>query len=226
MELFLDNEKVNFSDIELRERYINEGSEGTLYQYGKEAIKVYKDDFYMKRLNEVEAKKLSKIPTKRILLPKRMVYNSDKEFIGYTTPFKIEYYKELLYKLSMKKYIEELELLNEDVMTLSYAGVLLEDLHQDNFMMSDGIYLCDPGLYRFTKRDPEDIYRDNVIEINYLFTVMLVELYLGLNKKQTKALRDFFKTDELFIDKLQEECEVNPDVKVKPYMKKLAMSLL
>ena len=222
MKLFLNDEEINITKSELNERYINEGSEGVIYQIGKEAVKIYDNDFYGKRLNEEEARKLSKINTKRILLPRRLVYNENREFMGYTSPFIIEYYKDFLGRLTMEKFIDEMNLIRNDLKVLSKNGVSIEDIHQDNFIMSDGLYLCDSGMYRFNDEEPEKIYRKNIAEINDLFTLSILRLYLGLTKKQGAALEQYFEPSfKLFTDKLMEEQDINPKQKVSPYFKKL-----
>ncbi len=228
MVFFIGDEKINISKIELMHRYINEGSEGTLYQIGKEAVKIYNKEYYGKRLNEDEAKKLSKIDTKRVLLPKRLVYNENKKFIGYTSDFKMEYYKDALGRLTMEKFLEELNHIRYDFKILSENGIIVEDLHQNNVIMSDGIYICDPGMYKIdNKENYEKIYRNNIAELNFLFTVILLESYFGLTKKQSNALERYFEPSfRLFIDKLQEEQEINPKQKVSPYFKKLSLKFM
>ena len=228
MKLFLGEERINIPDSEFYSSYIGEGAEGIIYQYGKEAIKIYEEEYYGKRLNEEEASKLSKIETKRILLPRRLVYDEKRRFIGYTSSFKMEYYKEIIGRQTMKKFIEDVNALRYDIKTLSENGIIINDLNQNNLLMSDNLYLCDPGMYKFDDKNKyEDIYKRNIIELNYLFTIILLETYLGLTKKQIEILEKYFEpTTRLFTDKLEEEQNVEYEQKVTPYLKKLAKNLM
>lgn len=90
MEYWISNEHVILENL----RYIGEGKEGKVYQYFKEAIKIYCRERLKNRLSLEEASYLSIIPTKYILLPKRMIKNDDQEFCGYTTIYKEDQFKE------------------------------------------------------------------------------------------------------------------------------------
>ncbi len=229
MTIFIDDKELYLPDSELEFRYLGEGSECTVYRYKDEALKINKDDFYQKRLTEDEAKKMSKISTERILLPRRIIRDKDGEYIGYTTPYKEERNKEFLRMITMEKFISELRLLREDTRVLSNEGIMLEDLHQGNILVSNQseLYLHDPGLYKFTYKGYEELYRNNIIELNYLFTVLLLETRtFNLTNKQIDKLEEYFGvTSRYFLDKLIEEQDINPKQKVNPFMKNLALSI-
>lgn len=228
MKLFIEKEEVNIPDKELDDLYLGEGSESTVYLHKKEALKIYKDNFYQKRLTEEESMKMKRILTQRIMLPRRIIYDKNKEFIGYTTPFKKEADLDFLNRITMEKFIEELKILQEDVRILSHEGIKLEDIHQNNLLISDGIYLCDPGLYRFTNMEYEGLYRENIIELNYLFTVLLIETSVfKLTNEQKDALEDYFGvSSRFFLDKLVEEQNINPNQQVKSFIRNLALSVI
>ena len=228
MKLFIDNKELNIPESELSLRYLGEGSESTVYRYKDEALKIHKDNFYQKRLTEEAAIKMSKISTKRILLPRKIIYDENGEYIGYTTPYQREYNKDLLKRITMEKFIEELKILREDTRIISNEGIMLEDVHQNNLLVGDGLYLCDPGLYKFTDINYEDLYSNNIIELNYLFTVLLLETRVfDLTNKQADKLEDYFgATSRFFLEKLIEEQDINPKQKVNPFMKKLALSMM
>ena len=140
----------------------------------------------------------------------------------------MEYYKDFLGRLTMEKFLNEINIIRNDIRVLSKNGISIEDIHQDNFIMSNGLYLCDSGMYRFNnKEDYEKIYRKNIAEINDLFTLNLLRMYLGLTKKQRIALEQYFGPSFiLFTDKLKEEQEINPKQKVSPFFKKLTNKIM
>lgn len=223
MELIIGDKLVNIPDYELKGRFINFGSEGTIYEYKGEALKLYDKECFTKRIDEETAIRLSKIRTKRILLPNKPVYDKDGNFFGHTTDFKIERTKDRIGSLTMDKFIREVNLLNNDIIVLSNNKVLLDDLHQDNLLLSgDELYLCDSGKYSFTDKPRDEIYRSNMIEFNYLFTRLVFEGYLNLTKKEKAVLEDYFKPSYIcFTDTLLEEGQVNLNQKVRPYIKRL-----
>ena len=228
MKLIIGEKKVNIPDIEFMDRYVKEGSEGTIYEYKGDALKIYHERCFKKRLTEEEAKKLSNIKTKRIMMPKDLIYDENGEFIGYTTPFKIEREKKYVGLLKMEELLKEANIINNDAMILAKQKISLKDLHYDNLLLSNNeIYLCDPGEYEFCDNSVSNIYRDNIIELNYLFTRMILTDYLGLTNAQKEALKNYFEpSDDYFIDRLTSEKEYNFSQKVKPFFDKLTKKLI
>lgn len=223
MELFIGDNLVNIPNSELSSRYLSEGIEGKVYEYKGYALKIHNNDPFVFKLSEENAIKLSKIPTKRIMMPKHIVRNKNGNYIGYATDFKIEEKKERIKLYTMEKLVQELELLKKDIKVLADNKVFIDDLNLCNLLLSDGFYLCDPGAYSFNKdSNPERIYKYNIIELNYLFTRLLFPTYLGLTKKEKEKLEQLFKpTSELFIDELRENVNIDYKQKVKPYIKGL-----
>ena len=209
MLLYIDDEKVNFSKSDLENRYINKGREGKVYQYRNEALKIYTDELkYRKKLTESEVIKMSSILTDRILLPKRPIYNESKEFIGYTTSFKIEAPKERIGLMKFKDLISDLELIKNDIDIISKNNIELDDLNCGSLLMTQSnLFIGDPGAYTISNSsDTSDLYNYNVKKMNYYFTRMIFLEYLKLTKKEKEVLKEYFSIDsEFFIDKIDKE---------------------
>ena len=61
MKYFLGTEEINFSEKELLDSYINEGTEGITYKYKNSAIKIYSNTYpYKSKLSEEEIFRLKK----------------------------------------------------------------------------------------------------------------------------------------------------------------------
>lgn len=166
--------------------YIDEGEEGSVYRYGNEAIKIYWEDWQNMQhdfLTEEEALKMSKLYSKYILLPRRLVYNEHNEFCGYSTnhingfygdrKFVLNYEMErrkinnmFLYFLAMKfnKVYQEMQY-------LSKKGVILADLDScgSNYIYNGNFYLIDPGCYTFSDQSYAEILKINILKLNEFF---------------------------------------------------------
>lgn len=214
MLLYIGDEKVNFSKSDLENRYINKGREGKVYQYRNEALKIYTSELkYRKKLTESEVKKMSSVLTDRILLPKRPIYNEAKEFIGYTTSFKIEAPKERIGLMKFKDLISDLELIKKDIDIISKNNIELDDLNCGSLLMTQSnLFIGDPGAYTISNSsETSDLYKYNIRKMNYYFTRLLFLEYLKLTKKEKDLLKDYFSIDsEFFIDKIDRES-------IKPY---------
>lgn len=226
MIFFIGDEKVELSEQELRNRYIDHGEEGNVYQYKKEAVKFYSDKMiYKRRLQEEDVLKLSEINTKRILLPRKPVYDKDKKYIGYTTEFKIEAPKERIGLLRMKDLVKELELIKEDIRLLSNNLVKIQDLNYGGLLMTqDGIYITDPGEYHFSKKSyPDSLYDYNIDEMNYYFTRVVFNRYLKLTNREKEKLKEIFPLLKDYFLEVIKRNEYKPEQKVNGYFKKLCL---
>ena len=226
MIFFIGDEKVELTTKELDSRYINHGEEGFVYQYKKEAVKFFTEKMkYKRRLQEDDVLKLSELNTKRILLPRRPVYDKDKKYIGYTTDFKIEGPKERIGLLKMRYLVKELELIKEDVRFLSDNLVKLQDLNYGGLLMTqDGIFITDPGEYHFSKgSNPNSLYQYNIEEINYFFTRVVLDKYLKLTIKERESLKRLFQLKDDYFLEIIKEHGYNQEQNANRYFKKLCL---
>lgn len=119
MIIYINDQEYELTKEELEYRYLGEGKEGTTYIWNDKVLKIYKPYSSISRLSEQEALYLSKIPTKRILLPLDIIYDENHNFIGYTTKFILNHNCAIINQLPVSKIKEELELVKEDIFMLS-----------------------------------------------------------------------------------------------------------
>ena len=115
MRLYVGNELIELSDEELDFRYIDEGLEAKVYDYGDEVLKIYKDYCPKRRLSEEDAFRLSALDTNRVLLPRKMIYDDKGKFVGYTTERIFGVFKRNLLKKNIDDFVGEIDLINEDL---------------------------------------------------------------------------------------------------------------
>ena len=106
MIIYINGERIELTKEQLDYLYLGEGQEGVTYIYKDKALKIYKSYSSINRLSEKEALYLSKIPTKRILMPIDLVYDENGNFIGYTTKFIQNYNRATIKQLPISKIKE------------------------------------------------------------------------------------------------------------------------
>lgn len=128
------------------------GGEGDVFRYNDSAIKIYNNEDVI-RLKEDEAKILTDISTKRILLPDKLLYTKEDgkvSFNGYKISNYINDTKPIteISNLESSKLIEELKLIYKDIDNISLNDVFLCDLDTvDNILFNGNIYFVDPGKH-------------------------------------------------------------------------------
>ena len=173
----------NTRDVFTPKEFLGSGKEGNVY-YKKntnEAVKIYNgSDLNHKSLNEETAKFLSGIPTTNILLPKRLVYDEQGSFIGYTTPF-IQTYQGVnnleLLDFKIPDLIKVIEPLYRDAYTLSMNKIYLRDIYSDgNCLYNGNFYLIDPGLYQIMPHDKMEILKYNFLDLNGVLNIYVLQM--------------------------------------------------
>lgn len=163
MAYFIGKEKEEF----IPEILLGSGTEGKVY-YNKdsnEAVKIfYTFNGYDALMDEDEALKMSKINTKYILLPRRLVYNEKGFFEGYTTP----YIDRNIYLNNLQNYTELVTNLYKDIDVISMHKLVINDIYKnsDNYIYNGSIYLIDPGFYYFSSGSIESVRKINMKRIN------------------------------------------------------------
>ena len=214
MKIIINNELITFSNEELDYWYLGEGNEGTVYIWKDKAIKIYKPYCSTDRLSEEEALFLSKIPTKRILLPIDIVYDENHNFIGYTTKFIQNRNREIIKSLSLSTIKKELEIIKEDIFLLSNRGVSLEDFYYDNFALDDGFYMIDPGTYRIVDYDKRKVYLENIKLYNEFFLKDILFRLVKLNRQEKNNLEVLVDSSDYISDIIEDS-----ERKVGPFLK-------
>ena len=128
-----------------------------MFKEGDRVLKIHHPIPLKSVLDEDTAVKLTKLNTQRVLLPGKendsLLFDGDGNFVAY----KSKYVKNLrirnLLNLDSQRLKEEATLLKEDVLTLSNANILMDDLLFQNFVFHYGMYLVDVGSFRFILDD-------------------------------------------------------------------------
>ena len=193
MRILLGDKLLEFSDEELDYMYIDEGNESEVFRYGDKALKIYKQFCEKERLSLEDAIELSKIPTKRILMPEEIIRDADSlEFIGYSMPFVYKFPKDILMRIKMNELLDEFDIIRTDLDLLASHRVDIEDLHIDNVLYNRGFFIGDPGSFEFDKKSSVGtIYRNNVYTFNRFFKNDVLPLS-GISKKKREDFDAMF----------------------------------
>ena len=183
MKIIVNDKLLEFTDKELASMYIDYGQEGTVYRFHDEAYKIYHSLCLKARLDKDTCEKLTKIPTKYILMPKELIYNTSKQFIGYSTPFIVPNPYVHIWRLKVSEFIHKIDKVYEDLKLLADNHISVIDLNLDNLCYHDDFYFVDPGSYCI---EPE------IVSTSYLFS-----------ENQTELSR--FLVDELFTCSMNQE---------------------
>lgn len=173
-------EKIKF------DYYISEGEEGNVYRTGAEVVKIYFRNWqnsYHGYLTEEEATQMTTIPSNHILLPRRLVYNENDEFCGYTTKYIRSYYgdsdyvenyhreRTVIERMRLFFLIKKIAKIYEEVRYLSQKGIIIADLlfPTDNYIFNGEFWIIDPGCYSFSDEPIEKILEENIKTLNSFF---------------------------------------------------------
>ena len=196
--------------------FLGSGCEGKVYynEDTNEAVKIqYNEINKITSLSEESALRLCNIPTNYILLPRRLVYDENGKYLGYTTTYipKSKEIEELdVQKYTLKTLTAILIRLYKDAYEVSKYGLCINDvLSEGNYIFNGSYYLIDPGLYYFSEKDKEEILKENISKINTFinYTILwdriqeiqnkLIER--GSNYTICDYLKDEAKEDETLI---------------------------
>lgn len=224
MKLYIGKSKVELSNEELERLYLGSGNEADVYLYKKEILKIYNSSS-KKKLDEEEVKEMSSIQTKRILLPKDPIYDENNQFIGYTRKYVSDYYKEIVGKMTVPKFIEELSMIEDDIDILSQNKVDVEDFNMDNTLVGDEIYLSDPGSYiKMDELRSSQVHANNVKTLNEFIVNELIPSSTKLPKKEYYKLAKKLLEEEKISYYLSAQ-SYNDKETVKSYIRKLSITL-
>ena len=203
MEFYIEKDKYSYSDEQLSNQMLNYGDEADVYRIKGQAVKIYKQFCPKTRLDERTVEYLKTIDTKRLLLPRKTVYDEFNKFNGYTTKLITEGSKSLIGKLKMSKMISEMKLLTEDVEVLSELGITIDDLDYRDVLYGDenGIYYCDPGSFTIEKyMTPKEIKIFNKEKLHDLLIDEILTPTCNLTKKQKYNLKSMTLSGDYLSD--------------------------
>lgn len=180
MEFRIDNKAINLAsrkEIPL----IAKGKTGNIYRYGSEVLKVF-DGEIKPQIDHDTAKTMTKIHTKRILLPKRLLMCGNT-FSGYTLnriPKKGT--KKKMVTTPKDELVCSIRELEEDVEEISANNILLSDVSPENTIFNGKLYLSDPSKYTKLSLAPtEDLNRVNQYQIYLLLSELFAKELRTMN---------------------------------------------
>lgn len=206
MRILLGDKLLEFTEEELDYMYLDEGNESEVYRYGDVVLKIYKPYCIKDRLCEEDVLKLSRISTKRILMPSEVIRNADNgDFIGYSLPYVEKYPRDCILRMKMKDFLSELDIVLSDVETLSKRYVDIEDLHVDNILYNGKFFIGDPGSFEFRRNSPVGrIYRDNISSLNNFVTREVFSL-VNLSKAKRLEMLSMFDDYDYIGEQLRDD---------------------
>ena len=220
LKLYVGEDLVELSTLDLIHDYIGKGYEARIFGYGDEVLKLYKRRCKKDRLDEDTASKLSKLSTSRILLPKKMIYDfKDDRFVGYTLKKIERKRKRDVLNRPMRHFVNELDLLNDDLLYLANNGVEVEDFHLGNMLYDGRIFIGDPGDFIIKEESIEvGIYRNNLYTLNRFIKDEIFGM-VRLDMVERNIAEEMFSDFDYIGEQLRETCNMNETV--KSYVKRM-----
>ena len=162
---------------------------------------------------------MADISTKRILLPRRIIRDADDfRFVGYTTPYIRTCSKKTIPNMNIEHFLDELEVLEQDVKLLAENCVDVSDFLMVNTLYDGNLYLCDPGSFIFRRNSKCGmIYRDNLHELNRF---VLDEVFLLVGISRSKRLLYSREFDESECLSWQIRDKIVPGETIRQYIKR------
>lgn len=223
MKYFIGKKVYDFSNDELDRFYLDEGTEAICYRLGDFVLKIHHDYHVSDVLSEDNCKRLSRISTNRLLLPKDVVYDEDGNYLGYTIKY-IKSEEPRIKNLKVGNLIDEFYILEKEVKQLDEEYVLLDDLNYLNTIFSNGFYLCDPGKYSFVddfeKRRFLSYFNRETINY-YEIKELIFRLFKFSNREKIRLLDTLFGYGE-YVSEIIDDIGYNPEENAKTYFKRLA----
>lgn len=170
--------------------YLGSGMEVNVYKVKNKVVKLYKNYCKKIRLTKEDCDRLTKIKTKRILLPTTTLEDKKGNMIGYKMKYISDLGKDSFFKLNKENLTKELELLEEDINILSDNSIHIRDLGYMNTVYHNGLYLIDSGSYDILKQSSkykDMAYRMNQDEIDE-YLIGLIENYANDKYKDTSKI--------------------------------------
>lgn len=188
MDYSIGNKKIDLN----RANIIGFGKNGNVYKYKNMVLKIFPNGKVPDGLMDGNTcNSLSNISTYVILLPIDSVLFKNKSFSGYNLKPLNDNKNRNIAKMEKSNLITCIEYIEDDVLTLSNNGVLLDGILPENVIVSDKIYLSDPSKYSFVESN-NGLYDFNSYQVHLL----LSKLVLSSLKKcdiTPKELRDLKK---------------------------------
>ncbi len=188
------NHKMPFFSVSDMQLINIEGREYIVFFYQGVIVKIHR--YFRQKiyaLEEENVKSLISLQTKRILLPKEPVYDDEGNISGYTMS-PILNWKEIT-TMSMETFLNENNLIDEDLEYLSESFVKLDDIRPHNTLYNGKLYFIDSGRFKRitnekerTKEEYELIRQRNIAKYNEFVCDYLLYALMKGEKKEHKTL--------------------------------------
>lgn len=243
-----DYEEVN---IHPETDFIGEGIETKVYQVGDYVFKIYKDYYDIENISrKLEIlHQLSEICTKRIVMPREMVYRSNdnifdlineyfsyqlyerkpsknargKYYCGYTSLY-IHSGNKPINLIDTDKIYENFLYMSEDFELLNKEGIIANDTHIDNIIFDENgnMFLVDIGSF-YKAMSCECVDKVNHRALNYMVKENITA-GMGLHYNEERIIRNYLSSrlDEISTLKFlkQELCNYSTIEEYQKYLKK------
>lgn len=199
MDYSLENKRINLDKASI----IGYGKNGNVYKYKNLALKIFPNGKVPNGLIDRDTcHNLCNITTNSILLPKNLVFYKNKLFSGFSIKPITCARNRSVAKMDKKIFINNIELLEDDVLLLSNKGVLLDGVIPENVIVSDKLYLIDPTKYAFLDKDLcNGLYDLN----NYQIHLLLSKLVLSSLKKNDITPKELKRLKGILLSKDERE---------------------
>lgn len=159
-------------------KVIGRGTEGCIYEYDGEALKIFNKIRlkYGYAISEEKINLLSTITVDRMILPDNIIYqqsNNNYKFVGHTMKLlKNNLPLSHLFARGISEVLEDIKLLESDIAVLSDYGIKMYD-YMHNFYYNGNLYLIDSSYYTECK-NLNEAYIHNKESINTFFIYNLL----------------------------------------------------
>ena len=182
-------EYKDIKNIINKNNYINAGKEVEVYKVNDNVIKIFHKDRKsgLEFISEDGLKKLTKLKLNCFNNPKELIYDNDK-IVGYTEDYIEDNY------LNIELLRNNLDLLYEDILTLSNNGFIINDLQYNYLSNNNTFKFIDMTSYKYINVDNiksevgknfmlDKILKDNINTVNI---VLIGLLDLGAYRKNSE----------------------------------------
>ena len=196
-------------DINRKKDFIGQGLESFVYKKDNYVLKIYKSVFGLDNYEDRDFKlQLSQLDTKRIIMPKEMVYKTikkddNKHYTGYTSSY-IEPGNNPISEIKTYKMLDNFYCMNEDFELLNKENILANDTHLGNivFDKNGNMFIVDIGY--FSKAFfPPMVKSFNKRSLDYMVKCAIVENSNVCDKDSKRMLYEYLSLELYGIDTLK-----------------------
>jgi len=179
----------------------------------KYVIKIYRYIFpYYNEYHRTRLDILCKQKLDKFIMPFDIAYDVEGNIVGYTMKYIEGKDGDVIWKLSSKFLIEELEKVYEEVSILSQNNIVLDDLAACNLIVNEsGIYFIDTDDYKIrTRLDYEKNMKDSNFNINTLLKDIFARSY---RYRKNDIVNNMFDSYDIFYKEAIKYYKLNQTVK-------------